>query len=256
MENAVIVGTYQFIGFHLCRSLLEDGETVYGVSYPNLKLEDSEDKQLEIGRNANYEEIGWEEKFKGNSGKIIYDCYDILNSDKIISQIKNDLHIESNIQDLTDRKHELIFLGNVLDFTRHEEELFPMLKSIGIPFRFIYYPTVYGPWQPKEFLFVQLLEDCNDIELSELEYKEDAIFIDDAAAATKKLMMETSTACLFLTSGIKNHWMHGKKAIKEFPVKIPRYQIPSCLQSYTVDNKNNIADNLEMQRRHIKMYKW
>ncbi len=256
MENAVIIGTYQFIGFQLCRSLLEDGETVYGVSYPNMILEDSEDKQLEIGRNANYEEISWEEKFLFSSGKIIYDCYDLLNSEKIINQIKIDLEKKSNIQEVIEKKHELIFLGNVLDFAYHEEELFPVLKKLGLPFRSIYYPTVYGPWQPKEFLFVQLLEDCDDIQMSEMEYKEDAIFIDDAAAVTKKLIMETSAAYLFLNSGIKNHWIQGKKAIKEFPVDIPSYQIPPRLQSYTVDNKNKIADNLEIQRRHIKMYKW
>ena len=256
MENAVIVGTYQFIGFQLCRSLLEDGETVYGVSFPNTILEDSEDKQLEIGRNANYEEICWEEKFLFSSGKIIYDCYDLLNSKKKIDEIKSDLQKESNIQELIEKKHELIFLGNVLDFAYHEKELFPVLKKLGLPFRSIYYPTVYGPWQPKEFLFVQLLEDSDDIQMSEMEFKDDAIFIDDAAAVTKKLIMETSETYLFLKSGIKNHWIQGKKAIKEFPVKIPSYHISSRLKSYKVDNKNNIADNLEMQRRHIKMYKW
>lgn len=45
MENAIF-GTYQFIGFHLCRSLLEEGEAVYGISYPNVEIKDIE----EIGR--------------------------------------------------------------------------------------------------------------------------------------------------------------------------------------------------------------
>ncbi|TRZ35789.1 hypothetical protein CEQ21_09145 [Niallia circulans] len=254
MENAVIVGTYQFIGFHLCHSLLEEGEAVYGVSYPNVEIKDIEDKRLEIGRNANYQEISWENKTAFESGKIIYDCYDLSKSKQIVERIKSDV-LQYNVQELIRHNQELIFLGNILEFEEHEKNLYSLLEQQGLPYRAIYFPTLFGPWQPDEFLFAQLLEGNEEIIISEQEYREDAIFIADAVLSVKELLVKKSGKYTFLRSGLQNQWQQCQKEIRELTVDIPSYTIPPKLHTYSVASTNSNAENLEMQRRHIKMYK-
>ena len=57
MDKAIIVGVYEFIGFHLCEALLQEGIEVYGV---NLPIDTSDhvvdEKRLLIGRNSNFQE--------------------------------------------------------------------------------------------------------------------------------------------------------------------------------------------------------
>lgn len=255
MENAVIFGTYQFIGFHLCRSLLEEGEAVYGISYPNVEIKDIEDKRLEIGRNANYQEISWEDKTAFESGKIIYDCYDLSKSKQIVERIKSNVLQEQTVQQLKRHNQELIFLGNILEFAEHAENLYSLLEQQGLPYRAIYFPTLFGPWQPNEFLFAQLLEGNEEVVISEKEYREDAIFVADAILSVKELLVKNSERYIFLRSGLKDQWQQCQEAIRELAVDIPSYAIPPLLQSYGVASTNSNAENLEMQRRHIKMYK-
>lgn len=59
MKKAIVFGAYQFLGFHICGALLEEGEEIIGVSFPNIHVDDIEDKRMEIGRNANFSEISW-----------------------------------------------------------------------------------------------------------------------------------------------------------------------------------------------------
>ncbi|WP_428911372.1 hypothetical protein [Niallia sp. Krafla_26] len=55
MDKAVIVGTYEFIGYHLCEVLLQEGIEVYGVHIPiNTSEAMVDDKRLFIGRNSNF----------------------------------------------------------------------------------------------------------------------------------------------------------------------------------------------------------
>ena len=57
MDKAIIVGVYEFIGFHLCETLLQEGMEVYGVDLP-IDTSDHvvDEKRLLIGRNSNFQE--------------------------------------------------------------------------------------------------------------------------------------------------------------------------------------------------------
>lgn len=57
MDRAVIIGTYESFGFYFCTSLLEEGYEVTGVHYVDMDEELVEKKRLEIGRNANFQEV-------------------------------------------------------------------------------------------------------------------------------------------------------------------------------------------------------
>ena len=57
MDKVIIVGTYEFIGFQLCLSLLEQGREVIGIHLnTNSKDPFLEEKRFEIGRNSNFTE--------------------------------------------------------------------------------------------------------------------------------------------------------------------------------------------------------
>lgn len=57
MDRAVIIGIYESLGFHFCTSLLEEGYEVTGIQYRNIDEELVEQKRMEIGRNANFQEV-------------------------------------------------------------------------------------------------------------------------------------------------------------------------------------------------------
>lgn len=57
MDRAVIIGIYESLGFHFCTSLLEEGYEVTGIQYRNMDEELVEQKRMEIGRNANFQEV-------------------------------------------------------------------------------------------------------------------------------------------------------------------------------------------------------
>ncbi|WP_035209289.1 hypothetical protein [Mesobacillus boroniphilus] len=64
MERATILGIYDFIGYSLCRHMLDLGFEIDGI-HQSGNIDDyfTEEKRLEIGRNANFSEIslqGWE----------------------------------------------------------------------------------------------------------------------------------------------------------------------------------------------------
>ena len=57
MDRAVIIGTHESFGFYFSTSLLEEGYEVTGVHYVDMDEELVEKKRMEIGRNANFQEV-------------------------------------------------------------------------------------------------------------------------------------------------------------------------------------------------------
>ena len=53
MEQAIVFAAQQFIGFELCKQLLNEGFEVIALEHEMMLDELAEDKWLEIGRNAN-----------------------------------------------------------------------------------------------------------------------------------------------------------------------------------------------------------
>ncbi|WP_102271833.1 hypothetical protein [Cytobacillus massiliigabonensis] len=57
MDRAIVIGTYENLGFYFCSSLLEAGYEVTGIHYKDMDEELLEEKRMEIGRNANFQEV-------------------------------------------------------------------------------------------------------------------------------------------------------------------------------------------------------
>lgn len=255
MKKAVVFGVYQFVGFHICSALLEEGEEIIGISYPEVSIEDLEDKRMEIGRNANFSEKSLDKLSfilqDTNVQHIYFDLYTI----KEISIYEKIQSLLSNFQDKeTIRDKKLIFLVNVASIET-ERDFITLLKDnlVNHDIQVVHLPTLYGPWQPSDFLFQQIVEgkEKKDIKLKVREYTMDAIFIEDAVKEVVKMTTKGQNNDILLKSKEINHW---QRCLEQLQWDIPKtkkgLQLSSNLQEVFVENEGTIEDNLEKQKRH------
>src|SRR4051812_35895178 len=92
MDKAVIFGVFDFVSFHMCKTLLNKGLEVNGVHIEKMdKVLFQNEKRLEVGRNANFLEqalVEWEKKKEHESMRTmlvisLYDLY-MLKKERIL----------------------------------------------------------------------------------------------------------------------------------------------------------------------------
>lgn len=259
MEKAVILGAFHFVGFHLCTTLLETGEEVIGIPFPNVKITDLEDKKMEIGRNANFSEGSWSNLpfiLDKSSDVLFIDCYLLNQKEELASNIQA-LWNENIVDKLKNKKVKLIY--NKMDIMHVKEHLLINLHKHNINYQLIYLPTVYGPWQPSEFYFAQAMSgvEQDQLKVSREESTNDAIYIEDAIEEIMNQLKRTTDSALLFQSEIKNHWKKceeylGLQSYEREDAEDLDFRICTTIK---LRNKNEISENLEIQKRHIKMYK-
>lgn len=260
MKKAVVFGAYQFLGFHICGALLEEGEEVIGVSFPNIHIDDMEDKKMEIGRNANFSETSWNQLDSilqdSHIDFLFFDLYTIESLHSVYGMIK------SHIIDRIDKKFliakKLVFLVNIMSL-EIENELFSRIKEEcnDYPIQMVHMPTLYGPWQPNNFLFQQLIEGKESIHFSLREYPKDAIFIDDAVMEVVKQTNKGQNSNILLKSNVTNHWQRCLEHLKwDIPETINEdIEYSVYLEEVIVINTCSISANLDKQRKHHLLYR-
>ncbi|MEH7073714.1 hypothetical protein [Neobacillus drentensis] len=222
MDKAIMFGMYEFVNFHICKSLLNKGIEVKGIH-----LEDPEnvpfldEKRFEVGRNANFIEQTlpeWEsnlEDEKNNIG-IFISVYDLFMSKK--DHIFQDEAVTKPIiQYLENNKNDvkivLILPVQLLTSTfkgKEIENFVSLIKALGKSTQLFYLPAIYGPWQTPDFLFQQVFISNYqkvDIISEEREWTNDILFINDAIEPILELIETEKTGGFLLESGRKNHWL-------------------------------------------------
>lgn len=262
MKKAVVFGAYQFLGFHLCRALLEEGEEIIGVSFPSIHVDDIEDKRMEIGRNANFSETSWKQLDSilqdSHIDFLFFDLYTIESLHSVYGRIKSHIFDRNDIEFPINKR--LVFLVNIMHAEK-ERELFSSIKEDlnDYPMQMIHMPTLYGPWQPSDFLFQQLIEgkEQESIHFSLREYPRDAIFIEDAAMEVVKQTNKGQNNNILLKSNVTNHWQRCLEHLKwDIPETINKDIESSVnLEGVTVLNSYSIAENIEKQRKHHLLYR-
>jgi hypothetical protein len=213
LDKACIFGVYEFIGFHLCKRFLESGFSVEGI---HLETESDlflEEKRLEVGRNANYNEKSFPLSGQNMETEVtiipIYDWFMTYNNSKIrklFSEIvpfiksdpkKNFVYLLP-IQMLTDSQNDE-GMAAIKDFIE---------QTIEMHIQYFYLPTIFGPWQPDSFLFQRkLLNQINNNEQLEVrEWPFDAIYIDDLLAPIIERIEIGETGSFLIESGIPKSW--------------------------------------------------
>lgn len=200
MDKIVVVGGYGFLGFSLCTHLLDKGNMVDCIHFENSHDVFYEEKRLSVGRNANFTEILIEEWVKSEltcdeKTLVIISFYDLfLKKDvlKLVSRIEKELTKIFRTGRLNHSSLLLLLPLQVLAIADESEEPFSkslnhLLKEVqekGISYQAIYLPTLYGPWQPMDFLFQQVIlnevKNHEDLHFNKQEWTMDAIYIEDA----------------------------------------------------------------------------
>lgn len=154
MDRAVIVGTLEFLGFYFCKKILEEGIEVEGI---HLDLEKNkvliEEKRLEIGRNANYNEWSMDNELQTLNTRnttLIVDFYDLFMWERETTLFEN------GIKKLLDgyEEEDIIFLLPISlksnlrfgDVHAKLHKLILGLKKKGNVVQSFFLPTINGTW--------------------------------------------------------------------------------------------------------------
>ncbi|MGP7817971.1 hypothetical protein [Niallia sp. 01092] len=260
MEKAVIVGPYHFIGIHLCSVLLEKGYNIIGISYPNVEIDKLEDKKMVFGRNSNFMETKWSSfvnEINQDEMLIIFDFYTLEKEDQLVSLLSADQMEFILIGEKRKKKKIVIICPNnieegIINECKH------LLDVHQIRSQVFYLPTVYGPWQPENFLFQQILTGTEEkaIRQHKKEYTKDAIYIEDAMEELVNQILQGKDNDFLLKSKVENHWHKCLDYLQWHQERNENNNIPfqDTISTIAVNNKKNISENLEVQRKHIKMY--
>jgi nucleoside-diphosphate-sugar epimerase len=223
MDKAIIFGVFEFLGFHFCKKLLDEGVEVEGIHIlEEIPPSFCEEKRMEIGRNANFTEVSstdWKRKSHDKESIVfLVDYYDLFirNNEDFITH--NDVLKEVLIS-IKNGKEKVVFLlpiqllvdKTIFGKSNRLNEIFKLLKGEGIVYQIFYLPTIYGPWQPMEFAFQKFflqnikIKAANDLEINEREWVFDAIFVEDTVNGILQYINESSEEFI-LKSGEENNW--------------------------------------------------
>ncbi|WP_445486672.1 hypothetical protein [Niallia sp. 03133] len=259
MEKAVIVGAYHFIGIHLCSALLEKGFQIFGISYPNIKIENLDDKKLVFGRNANFVETEWSAFLKEWNEEDIFTIFDLYTLDKR-EQLCSFLLSEYAAAIMEKKKISqkvILVVPITINYNLLNEWKNTMLSN-NLRYQIIYLPTMYGPWQSGDFLFRQILSNTEEtIRKHEMEYTNDAIFIEDSVEVIINEVLQGEEKEILLKSTVEHHWKKCADHLqwnRDSGEKNDIRFLDDTITTIMVKNKNDLSQNLELQRKHINMY--
>ncbi|NHM32931.1 hypothetical protein [Neobacillus terrae] len=273
MERAIIYGTFQFVGFHLCTALLAKGWEVTGISFPENEIESyADEKRLEIGRNANFTEAGLEaaagETSNHEKKAVIVSLFDLFMEFKDDSITEQD-NLKSFIKSLESNdngKNLFVFLLPVqmLSDSFQADILFTLrafLSELPIPeqrCQHIYLPSLYGPWQPATFYVQQaILGDMgNKAEIkSDREWTADLIFITDAVAKLTETIESERSGRYLLESSIENYWENCILQLKSINKPVPEHRPLNTfnenhLLGLRIKKITSFVEGYAMQQKH------
>jgi hypothetical protein len=266
MDRAVILGTFEFIGFSLCKHLLEQGCEIDGVHFG--KEADgaiTNEKRLTIGRNANFYELNYSAWISSaelqKSDTIFIDVYDLYIRNGIAALREKELiegFLMKNLalfQSLQVKIALLLPIQWLKDMSRTHsrlEDAIKVLKENHIFVSSFYLPVIYGPWQPKEFSFCQSIAKEKVI-ISDREWIHDAIYIDDLILFLSSCADRNLDESYLLKSNITGHW---QKCADYLSInynenwRSPDLAIGKVTEGM-IQCSVNISDGLEKQRRQF-----
>ncbi|MBM4764239.1 hypothetical protein [Bacillus sp. B15-48] len=221
MERVILFQPYEFLSYSICKLLLDEGIQVKTItSSINDDLLFTSEKRMEIGRNANFYENDfdndWTELTEDDQERIpvIIPIYDLFMKKEEMKLVAN----KDFLPFLDKLKPEFfpitLLLPEQYAYTPNRdgesiEQLTEFLFEKNYSCQEIYLPTLYGPWQPEEYYFQQLLFPSNDKcslpKLNKREAVTDAIFIDDGAQEVFQLLGKGAGKYL-LRSGMNQGW--------------------------------------------------
>ncbi|HEY2420243.1 MAG TPA: hypothetical protein VGI04_02430 [Neobacillus sp.] len=274
MDKAIILNVFDFVSFHVCKTLLERGIEVKGIQVDDCeKGSFADEKKLEVGRNANFEEqslVTWANKDKRELANttIIISLYDIfmlfkeplLQNETIVSHILKVMERSDDVVSIILPCQMLESPENssaIMEFHIFLDQALGLRKNLQL----LFLPTVYGPWQPETFLFQQsLLTKINRNQESKgiREETMDAIYIDDAIDLMIDIIETGKPGRYLLESGREKQWDRCAAYLNlgEKIVKVDQGEHDySNINRISVKNVTSIEESLAKQTEHtLRLY--
>ncbi|EIJ81865.1 hypothetical protein PB1_02960 [Bacillus methanolicus PB1] len=276
MDKAVIIGTYEFLGFSLCENLLEKGYQVEGI-HIDLEEEDFflEEKRMKVGRNANFIELTLEEWkqqhfMKSKSVLIIISVYDYFIKNNIQTLLKDEQFWNTTFPRFV--KSEILILWPIQMLVKNkdvEKEEHGMDELLNFYKKFthhssiisVFIPTLFGPWQPQEFIFQQTIlhrlgKYAHPV-LKKHEWVFDAIYIEDSVNKIINIFEKKSIKSCYLRNTINDSWLKCAKSlgIELKEVREARKEdlfIDSKFQAESVESSVELLDGIKKQKDHLE----
>lgn len=272
MDKAIIFGVFDFVSFHVCKTLLNRGIEVKGIHIEEKEnIHFLDEKRLEVGRNANFLEqslLEWEkdqEPVQANTSLIfsIYDLY-MGKKEQILQYEDTTKPIIQYIEE-NKNKVNIVFILPVQILTKtfkgdEIEEFLSTIKNLVTKTQLVYLPAIYGPWQPSAYLFHQAI--VSKFQKTELtnevrEWTNDALFIDDALESIFEIMKTEKAGSYLLESGKKNQWFRCAAYLNvnenQADTNSPKpFKVNSPIEKVLVKKVTPIMDSMRAQIEHVK----
>ncbi|MDP4172031.1 MAG: hypothetical protein Q8906_15585, partial [Bacillota bacterium] len=222
MENAYIFGSFRFAGFHLCNKLLEKGWEVVGIDLSNDETDSiAEEKKLEIGRNANFCEMGLKDLHSNDPFEqqtaVIISFYDLFmeNQDSLFNG--HPLHeiLLKMLRSENGKGGRPVFLLPIQLLVESEQnEIFTKIRSLmeecdisSENAQLFYLPSMFGEWQPSSYLVQETFQkNHHPHKNNEREWMKDLIYVDDAISRIVDVIECGNSGSFFMDSGKTNYW--------------------------------------------------
>lgn len=267
MERATILGIYDFIGYSLCRHMLDLGVEIDGI-HQSGNIDDyfTEEKRLEIGRNANFSEISIEDwEAERAEGFLFVTLFESLQT-----RIGTNDFLEALLNKLEDRHLKKLPTVVVLpayladknmDFRESETKINRYFNNRKSTLLTIYLPTIYGPWQPEECFFQQAISHySNNVreipDISKWEWTHDCLYIDDAVKTIMEMAESGQQGQYILASGEQDRWLQCAKELLGQDAAILRNEVAApvikeAIQVRAVNQNEQISKGLSRQKEHF-----
>ena len=264
MNRAIIIGTYEFLGFHFCLYLLEQGIEVIGIHLHTIDQDPFlEEKRMEIGRNDNFAEknidyllsLDW---FLENTFIFIdHYSYYFKQADKDLMSVVNKAFINHYPDQIVFLLPIQLYIEAVDENFNTGIEVFPDIHHDAVYSAF-YLPTLYGPWQPVEYAFQHsLIYPDIPVIVNEREWMEDALYIDDVVEKIMHSLMDRGNKSYILRSKIKDQWqriasmfLHQSSIATSKPLTIVSKDV------IVLDvGDTDLIDGFEEQKKHLMRFR-
>lgn len=267
MESATILGIYDFIGYSLCRYLLDQGVEINGIhTEANNGDYFTEEKRLEIGRNANFLEISLQEWETGQAEGILFVT--------LFESLQRNQHSEgllevlvSEIENRNLKKLRTVFImpayfaQEKVELREQEAKVESLICSGEPDFLVFYLPTIYGPWQPEECFFQQAMSHSSDgnnkiPDIGPREWTHDSLYIDDAVKIIKEMADSGHKGQYILSSGEQDRWFQCAEELLGSGAFVLRNKLeaPAMKKSIkvrTVRRNEHISKGLSRQKQQF-----
>ncbi|XJZ28173.1 hypothetical protein ACF5W4_05075 [Bacillota bacterium Lsc_1132] len=273
MDKAVIFGAFEFIGFYFCKKMLEMGYEVEGIHFDKEQDGYTEEKRLEVGRNANFQEqtiMEWLKSELQSSEKqtFILNLFDlfmgykdsILENHQLAEQLAD---FFSKRNHLNDKIVSVLPIQLLADRSKHVsiERLQHFLEKITVSsekWQYFYLPTVYGPWQPSTYCFQKSIEDKIDErkETEDREWTKDALYVDDLLETMLGIIEEGKPGHYLLESGETERWkecaalLHLDEEQQE-ENQWPDIRLDKHVLRVALPKLTSVSESLAKQKQHL-----